>query len=90
MKTMGVFEAKTRFTALCDEVIRTGQPMMVSKRGKPLVLVAPVPSEKGADREGILSAWNRWEKSHPHGDDEPDFPDVIPMRSFPKPDPFAE
>lgn len=90
MKTIGIFEAKTRFTALCDEVIRTGQPTMVSKRGKPLVLVTPVPAETSADREDILSAWSRWERSHPGGDDEPDFPDVSSMRSLPKPNPLAE
>lgn len=87
---MGIFEAKTRFTALCDEVIRTGQPTMVSKRGKPLVLVTPVPSETTADREDILCAWSRWEKSHPGDEDEPDFPDVISLRSLPKPNPLAE
>lgn len=87
---MGIFEAKTRFTALCDEVVRTGQPTMVSKRGKPLVLVSPVPSETASDREDILSAWSRWEKAHPGGGDETDFPDVISMRSLPKPNPLTE
>jgi antitoxin (DNA-binding transcriptional repressor) of toxin-antitoxin stability system len=90
VKTMGIFEAKTRFTALCDEVIRTGQPMMVSKRGKPLVLVTPVPSAIASDRDDILSAWSRWEEAHPGGEDEPDFPDVITLRSLPKPNPLAE
>ena len=88
MKTIGIFEAKTHFTALCDEVVRTGQPTMVSKRGKPLVLVTPVPSSLATSREGIHSAWRRWQKEH--GEGEGDFPDVWELRSEPKPDPLLE
>jgi len=90
MKKIGIFEAKTHFTSVCDEVARTGQPTLVSKRGKPLVLVTPVPPESGSDREDILTAWSRWEESHPAGGDEPDFPDIEQLRSDPKPNPLAE
>lgn len=81
MKTIGIFEAKTHFTALCDEVRRTGEPTMVSKRGKPLVMVTPVLPAKTNDRQGILSSWMKWENDHPMIDGESDFPDVRQFRS---------
>lgn len=90
MKTIGIFEAKTHFTALCDEVLRTGQPTMVSKRGKPLVLVTPIPPNKDGEREGILSAWMKWEKNHPSDEGEEDFPDVRKLRSSPNPNPLED
>lgn len=90
MKTVGIFEAKTHFTALCDEVLRTGQPTMVSKRGKPLVLVTPVLTERNSERQGILSSWLEWENDHPRDEGEPDFPDVGHLRSNPKPNPLED
>jgi antitoxin (DNA-binding transcriptional repressor) of toxin-antitoxin stability system len=90
MKTIGIFEAKTHFTALCDEVLRTGQPTMVSKRGKPWVLVTPVSPDADGERQGILSSWMQWENDHPDGEDEPDFPDVRQLHSRPKSNPLED
>ena len=90
MKSVGIFEAKTHFTAICDEVVRTGQPTLVSKRGKPLVLLTPAPDGPDSGGEGILAAWSRWEKEHPPLDDEPDFTDLRQLRSGSKPNPLAE
>lgn len=87
---MGIFEAKTHFTSLCEEVVRTGQATLVSKRGKPLVLLTPAPAEATGDRDDILTAWEQWEESHPGTGDEPDFPDVREMRGEPKPNPLEE
>ena len=90
MESVGIFEAKTHFTTLCDEVLRTGQPTLVTKRGKPLVLVTPVPSKERDEREGIFSAWMKWEKDHPDPERGPDFPDVRQFRSEPKPNPLED
>lgn len=90
MRTVGIFEAKTRFTALCEEVIRSGEPTLVSKRGRPLVMVTPVPEETGPAREDILAAWTRWEETRADDLDEADFPEVGQLRGEPKPDPLAE
>lgn len=76
MKTVGIFEAKTAFTALCEEVVRTGLPTMVQKRGRPLVMVSPVPPTLAAGREDILSAWKGWKSRRVEGD----FPEVWKMR----------
>jgi prevent-host-death family protein len=42
MKTAGIFEAKTKLSELCDEVARTGEPVLVTRRGKPLVRIDPI------------------------------------------------
>ena len=42
MKKLGLFEAKTKFSEVCDEVARTGQSVTVTRRGKPLVRIDPV------------------------------------------------
>ena len=41
MRTVGLFEAKTKFSELCGEVADTGQPVVVTRRGIPLVRIEP-------------------------------------------------
>lgn len=41
---MGVFDIKTRLSEVCDEVARTGEPVLVTRRGKPFVRIAPLES----------------------------------------------
>lgn len=88
MNTIGIFEAKTKFTAICEEVVRTGQGVIVSKRGQPMVMVAPVPSSLQSDRPDILSAWREWTRAH--GDGETEFPEVWKLRGPTKKNPLAE
>ena len=88
MNTVGIFEAKTKFTAFCEEVVRTGRPMVVSKRGRPMVLLAPVPAEMQTRRPDILTAWQKWNREERHAPD--DFPEVWKLRSRAKPNPLGE
>lgn len=41
MKTLGLFETKNRFSELCDDVARNGDPLVVTRHGKPLVRIVP-------------------------------------------------
>ncbi len=41
MKTVGAFEAKTRFSALIDEAER-GETIVVTKKGRPVAQIGPV------------------------------------------------
>ena len=68
MKMVGIFEAKTRLSELCEEVATTHEPVTVTKRGKPLVRIDPVEQEPMTIRErrGIYMV--------KHGDDERDDP----------------
>lgn len=42
MKTMGIFEIKTRLSQVCEEVAATGECVLVTKRGKPFVRIDPL------------------------------------------------
>jgi prevent-host-death family protein len=57
MKQVGLFDAKTRFSEICDEVARLGQSVVVTRRGQPLVRIEPLaPPKKKED------VWDRRKK----------------------------
>ena len=58
MKALGLFEVKTRLSELCQEVAETGESVMVTKRGKPLVRIVPLT----ADAERAPSVWELRER----------------------------
>jgi len=57
-KTIGAFEAKTRLSELLEQV-RKGQVYRISKRGRPVAELRPVPQPPkrllfGCDKESVL------------------------------------
>lgn len=46
MRTIGLFEAKTKFSELCEGVAERGEPVVVTRRGKPLVRIEPCATEQ--------------------------------------------
>ena len=42
MKTVGLFEAKTKLSELCQHVAKSGEPCTITLRGKPLVCLEPI------------------------------------------------
>jgi prevent-host-death family protein len=79
MEDIGIFEAKTKFPGVCDQVVRSGLPVVVSRRGKPLVVISPVTPEARQESRGILDDWTAWEQAHPESGDD-DFPEVWKLR----------
>jgi len=79
MEYIGIFEAKTRFPGLCDQVVRSGIPVTVQRRGQPLVVISPAVEEASAGERGILDAWSAWSREHAEKDDS-DFPEVWKFR----------
>lgn len=62
MRAIGLFEAKTKFSELCERVASGGEAVVVTRRGKPLVRIEPCQPEQKAS-----SVWKRraaFEKSH--------------------------
>jgi prevent-host-death family protein len=55
MNAVGLFEAKTKFSEICERVAARGVAVVVTRRGKPLVTIAPIPSSKGQSP----SVWDR-------------------------------
>lgn len=88
MKSVGIFEAKTHFPGICDEIVASGTPVTVSRRGKPLVVISPVPPENQAEREDIITAMTRWHAEA--GTTGDDFPDVWEERSSTADNPLDE
>jgi prevent-host-death family protein len=41
MREVGVLEAKTRLSALLDEIERTGEPVVITRHGKPVARLSP-------------------------------------------------
>jgi prevent-host-death family protein len=41
MRTVGIFEAKAKLSEICEQVARSGESVVVTRRGKPLVKIEP-------------------------------------------------
>ena len=46
MKTVGMFEAKTKFSEICQDVARTGLSVLITRRGEPFVQIDPYVTQK--------------------------------------------
>jgi prevent-host-death family protein len=55
MDSIGLFEAKTKFSEVCARVASDGVGIVVTRRGKPLVKIEPIP----ATEEKATSVWER-------------------------------
>jgi prevent-host-death family protein len=52
MNTVGLFEAKTKFSEICDAVAAQGVAVVVTRRGRPLVRIEPIPNP-GGETKGV-------------------------------------
>ena len=62
MRQVGLFEAKTRLSEICDEVSRSGDSVVITRRGKPLVRIDPVADDRFSvwqDREEYIARKGR-------------------------------
>ena len=77
MKTIGIFEAKTKLSDICDEVARTGLPVLVTRRGTALVRIEPVQEQRLSVKERLAQYKVK------HGPTEPADPEEfeLPARS---------
>ena len=51
MKTIGLFEAKTKLSEICNQVAQSGQSITVTRRGTPLVRIDPIIEKTQTIRE---------------------------------------
>lgn len=47
MNAIGLFEAKTKFSEICDAVASQGVAVVVTRRGRPLVRIEPIRNSRG-------------------------------------------
>lgn len=72
MKTVGLFEAKTKLSEICEEVARSKRPIVISRRGKPLVQIMPAQAADESTTGSMLDDLRKWDADHP-GDEGTDF-----------------
>lgn len=63
MTTIGLFEAKTKLSELCEQVAKRREPIVITRRGRPLVRIEPVGPGRGL-RSSVWHARQDWEKKH--------------------------
>jgi len=63
MMTIGLFEAKTKLSELCEQVAKRREAVVITRRGRPLVRIEPVGPGKGMS-SSVWDARRAWEKKH--------------------------
>jgi prevent-host-death family protein len=58
VKRIGIYEAKTHLSQLCEETATTGESWLISKNGKPLVKIVPY-----RDADHLYSVWDTVEEA---------------------------
>lgn len=82
MTSIGLFEAKTRFSEICRRVAGSGEEILVTLRGRPLVRLLPPLKDSGKKSGGILSDLQSHEKLHGSlKESSDDFPEVWNQRT---------
>ncbi|MFP4373890.1 MAG: type II toxin-antitoxin system Phd/YefM family antitoxin [Spirochaetaceae bacterium] len=71
MKTLGIFEIKTRLSQVCEEVAQTGESVLVTRRGEPLVRIDPLSRESAGDSP-VWEARERYEAKYGVHEDLPE------------------
>jgi prevent-host-death family protein len=77
MKTIGIFEAKTRLAEICQQVALNREPITVTRRGEPLVRIDPIDNGPQTIRERRDAYMAEYGKQQDHSN--PDF--SVPPRS---------
>lgn len=54
MKTVGSYEAKTHLPRLLEEVVSTGETIVITKHGIPVAQLTPMPSSQNIDISSVI------------------------------------
>jgi prevent-host-death family protein len=60
---MGLFEAKTKFSEVCAKVAKRREPVVITRRGRPIARIEPI-SPRHAAGSSVWRARRDWEKTH--------------------------
>ena len=63
MMTIGLFEAKTKLSEVCEQVAKRREAVVITRRGRPLVRIEPVGPGKGMS-SSVWDSRDAWEKTH--------------------------
>jgi prevent-host-death family protein len=85
VKTVPLFDAKNRFSELCETVARSGEPCLVTRRGKPLVQVIPVAGGPDHPRASVWDTWAEVRAKYGPIEEEIDLPERVVGSNRPSP-----
>lgn len=57
MESFALYDAKNRLSELCSKVMESGEPCIISRRGRPIVKIVPFKEEE------TISVWSTVEES---------------------------
>ncbi len=57
MKSMGIYEVKTKISEICEAVKETQEPILITKRGIPMVRIIPI-----ENKDIKSNIWNKRKK----------------------------
>lgn len=63
MTSIGLFEAKTKLSELCEQVAKRRQGVVITRRGRPLVRIEPVGPGQGMS-SSVWDSRDDWERRH--------------------------
>jgi prevent-host-death family protein len=66
MKTVGLFEAKAKLSRICSMVESRRQPVLVTRRGRPIVRITPLTKPK---RKSVWDTARQHRSKHPPEED---------------------
>ena len=64
MTTVGFFEAKTKLSEVCEQVSKRREPVVITRRGRPIARIEPIGPGHGSS--SVWSARRDWEKRSVH------------------------
>jgi prevent-host-death family protein len=74
MRTIGLFEAKAKLSAICDAIAKEGKPVIITRRGRALVRIEPIAEEQ--PEQGVWQARSTFLAQQGQPDEEL----VLPVR----------
>ena len=77
MKSIGISEAKTELSEICEAAAESGEPVTVTGRGRPLVRIGPIPAEPAS----IIERREAYLAEYGPDEDEDDTDFEVPRRS---------
>lgn len=63
MTMVGIIQAKTQFSKLCERVAKRREPIVITRRGRPLVRLEPISAGNGK-KSSVWSARAAWDAKH--------------------------
>jgi prevent-host-death family protein len=64
MRPVGLFEAKTHLSELCEAVATKRETVVITRRGKPLVRLEPIPDQGESERSSAWARRDAFERKH--------------------------